>query len=116
MKKLLLLFTLVGFSIFSYSQERKIKISVQHGYFNGGDYFNNVIGGTNTGMDISYFLSERFFLTTHFNHGENGYYENSWVTNYPDPLEVRYAVGFYIEPDFGFFTGVYHGPQLSVSF
>jgi hypothetical protein len=31
-------------------------------------------------------------------------------------IEFGYACGFYIEPDFGFFTGVYHGPQLSVTF
>ena len=31
-------------------------------------------------------------------------------------IEIAYAVGWYIEPDFGFFTGIYHGPQLSVLF
>ena len=31
-------------------------------------------------------------------------------------IEIAYACGWYIEPDFGFFTGIYHGPQLSVSF
>jgi hypothetical protein len=31
-------------------------------------------------------------------------------------VEIGYVFGFYIEPDFGVFTGIYHGPQLSVSF
>jgi hypothetical protein len=31
-------------------------------------------------------------------------------------IEIGYAFGFYIEPDFGLFTAIYHGPQLSVKF
>jgi hypothetical protein len=31
-------------------------------------------------------------------------------------IEIGYACGFYIEPDFGFFTAIYHGPQLSMTF
>jgi hypothetical protein len=31
-------------------------------------------------------------------------------------IEIGYALGWYMEPDFGFFTGVYHGPQVSISF
>ncbi|GHS96014.1 hypothetical protein FACS189421_00360 [Bacteroidia bacterium] len=227
MKKKLLLFLLLGFSIFSYSQERKIKISLQAGHFDIGNHFQNVVTDWNAGMDVSYFLSERFFLTAHFNSGQNRYYydlapleippfvskweytdgtnarmimnnvgllagyclpithavnltgqigfsqfiaitKNSPTIVYmPDEsyadlystedqlkrslyfsgrdfaffsasfpvkfsvgvapfrklnigvaknIEIGYAVGFYIEPDFGFFIGVYYGPQLSVSF
>jgi hypothetical protein len=31
-------------------------------------------------------------------------------------IGIGYAFGFYMSPDFGPFTGVYHGPQLSVMF
>jgi len=31
-------------------------------------------------------------------------------------IEIAYAFGWYIEPDYGFFVGIYHGPQLSISF
>jgi hypothetical protein len=227
-KRTLLLIMLMGFSVFSHSQDRKIKISLQGGYFNIGNYFHNVVPEHNAGMDVSYFLSERFFLTAHFNYGRSRYYDNSATTKIPSYLstweyldgtnaemilnnvgllagyclpvnqyinftgqigfsqfikiakdiptvvyspdeyyedgtysfeeqykrslafsgrdfaffsaafpvkfsmgitpfkqlnigfakniEFGYAAGFYIEPDFAFFIGVYHGPQLSVSF
>ncbi|GHS96006.1 hypothetical protein FACS189421_00340 [Bacteroidia bacterium] len=223
MKKRLLLFMLLGFSLFSYSQERKIKVSLQGGFLHGGAIYDNEPeaagiegeGGWNAGVDISYFITKHFFVSAHINEGEfyylsyymdpisDTYYRKEdkvtgimniqnigllagyclsvspsvnltgqigfaqfiqrdqypTVKYFPDErfadniypeyssdnfffysasfpvkfsvgvtpfrklnigvaknIEIGYAVGFYIEPDFGFFTGVYHGPQLSVSF
>ncbi|MDR2409222.1 MAG: hypothetical protein LBE13_14060 [Bacteroidales bacterium] len=227
-KRILFMIMFVGISVFSHSQDQKIKISLHGGYFNIGNYFHNVVPDRNVGMDVSYFLSDRFFLTAHFNYGKSRYYDNSAATEIPSyvstweyldgtnaemilnnvgllagyclpvnqyinfagqigfsqfikiakgiptvvyspdkyyedgtysfeeqykrslafssrdqaffsaafpvkfsigitpfkqlnigfakNIEFGYAAGFYIEPDFAFFTGVYHGPQLSVSF
>ena len=213
MNKFFCLFILLGFALLSYSQERTIKISSQYGFFRAGDY-KRIQPGESYGIDMSYFLSSRFFLTAHFNHGMNYFYDDVH-TKYPDialypddgntnaklivnnigilagyyspattwanitgqigisqiietakafpsrvydpdshlgyndrndldatcfsmafpvkfsagitpfkqlnigfakNIEIGYALGFYMSPDFGFFTGVYHGPQLSVSF
>jgi hypothetical protein len=203
------------FPILSYSQRKTFKVGIQHGYFNAGSAFQNVVPQKNTGIDISYFLSNCFFLTGHFNYGTSDYYETS-LTKYPNDrlfweqsgdvftnsrlimnnigllagyylpvtewanltgqvgysqfiritkqfplriiwdedmpytmshadfavvsaafpvkfnigvtpfkrlniglaknIEIGYALGFYMEPDYGVFTGVYHGPQLSISF
>lgn len=211
MNKFICLFVLLNFSLFLYSQERTIKISVHSGFFQAGDY-QNIQPGNNYGIDVSYYLSNRFFLTAHFNYGSNKYYEDSGLTTksdqsleyqdatnatkvmnnvgllagyylpvtqwgnltgqigfaqiieiakafpvktyQPDPniddrvwhdftffsatfpvkfsagitpfkqlnigfaknIEIGYAFGFYMSPDLGLFTGIYHGPQLSISF
>ena len=208
MNKRLVLLVLLTFSLFSYSQEQRIKASLQYGFFKAGDY-KKIQPGHSFGFDLSYFLSEHFFLTAHFNYGINYYYEDV-LTKFPDShsfpdkgntnaqvilnnigllagyhlpinqwfnitgqmgvsqfieikqdfslriyapeqiqgydmgwgfsknhfciafpvkfnvsftpfkqrknIELGYSLGFYIEPDFGFFTGLYHGPQLSLSF
>ncbi|MDR1763192.1 MAG: hypothetical protein LBR64_04460 [Dysgonamonadaceae bacterium] len=218
MKKILILSALfMGISTVMFSQKNEFKISVQHGYFNAGKAFDRVVPGKNTGLDISYFLTNHFFLTGHFNFGKSDYYETS-MTKFPDDrlyrrkgsdlwtnteliinniglmagyfqpigkfvnlsgqigfsqfictssqfplrivwaddedlsyrmsnadntrysaafpvkfslgvtpfkrmnigiarnLEIAYVLGFYMEPDYTFFTGIYHGPQLSISF
>ena len=206
MNKFLCLFVFLSCSLFSYSQERKIQISAHAGFFKAGNY-PHIDLGNSYGMDVSYFLSKHFFLTAHFNYGENGYYyydDSSFIysgnmnsteimnnvgllAGYYQPvtqwgnitgqigfaqiievtrrpsnmrvyrpdsqvyerieyehamfsasfpvkfsigitpfkklninvvknIEIAYTYGWYIEPDFGFFTGIYHGPQLSVSF
>jgi len=221
----ILLLIICGVPVLSYSQEHKVKVSVQSGIMYGGAIYNNELaaaeivengcGNWNVGADISCFFTKRFFAGVHFNHGnvfytsnardhlsDNFYRENfayygnmiinnaglfagyclpisqsvnitgqvgfAWffqLDNYPvieyfpdkqfengykeryshnisyfssasfpvkfalefSPfkrmniglarnIEIGYACGWYIEPDFGFFTGVYHGPQLSVSF
>ncbi|MDR0866512.1 MAG: outer membrane beta-barrel protein [Candidatus Symbiothrix sp.] len=222
MKQIILL-VLCVFSILSYSQEHRVKVSLQGGFLNGGAIYNNEPedagieggGGWNAGVDISYFITKNFFVSAHINEGEFhylSYYRNlisdthyqkgdkvtgimniqnigllagyclsvspsvnltgqigfaqfiqrdqyPTVEYLPDErfvdgiyplyssdnfffysasfpvkfsvgvtpfkklnigfaknIEIGYAVGFYMEPDFGFFTGVYHGPQLSVLF
>jgi hypothetical protein len=69
-----ILLVLLSFSLLSYSQERKIKISVQSGYFNAGEEYPEIKPGWNAGIDASYFLSNHLFLTAHFNYGKNKYY------------------------------------------
>jgi hypothetical protein len=221
--KLVLLLVICGFSILSYSQEHKFKVSLQGGFLKGGDIYNNeskaagIEGdwGWNAGVDISYFITKNFFVSAHINEGEFYYLANymdrlshtyyrdegkvtgimdiqnigllagyclyvspnvnltgqigfaQFLQNYQYPIveyfpderhvdgiveryssdnflfwsasfpvkfsvgvtpfknmkigfakniEIGYAFGWYIEPDFGFATGIYHGPQLSVSF
>ena len=225
MKKLLLLL-FCGFSILSYSQDQKFKISLQRGWMSAGDIYKldrsttNIQqqSGWNVGADISYFITDRFFAGVHFNYGclvydayvwypniisstyvrknietsgtmeinniglfagyclplsplfnvtgqigfaqfiqldaypkmeyipderySEGYHEEidrsaSWnhidlslpvkfslgVTPFKKlniglakNIEIAYVLGWYIEPDYGFFAGIYHGPQLSISF
>ena len=58
-------------------------------YFMAGseETYKNIQLGRNLGMDVRFFLTERFFLTAHLNHGENSYFEDSWRTNAPTPAE-----------------------------
>ena len=223
--KLLLLFVLSSFSLLSYAQDHKFKISLQSGFMNGADIYKNEPqaagieddGGFNIGVDITYFFTKRFFAGVHFNSRRMYYFAHTWDFSYPNGIhylldekssgnmrinnigliagyclpvssivnltgqigfaqfiknniyparvyypdeehepnlslgnsfdesilfsasfpvkfnlgvtpfksmnigfakniEIGYACGFYIEPDFGPFTGVYHGPQLSVMF
>jgi hypothetical protein len=218
----LFLILLCSLSAGSYSQDQRIKFSLQSGFMNGAAIYcvdkdateSKEEGGWNAGFDISYFLTNRFFLSAHINMGELRYRANvmdvtsytylkgvrgpgemkiiniAWLAGYCLPLsellnvtgqagfgvfyqvdaypfrlyfpdeyipdryrpqtwsigsdffsfsfpvkftvgitpfkrsklafaenfEIAYALGFYIEPDFGVFTGVYHGPQLSIRF
>ena len=71
-KTLLLLFCI--FSILAYAQDQKIKISMQAGWMTKGDIFKNgeeladykELWGWNTGGDISYFVTNRFFAGVHY--------------------------------------------------
>jgi hypothetical protein len=75
--KKVLIIILLSLSFLSHSQERKIKLSIQEGYFNAGSNYSHIKPGWNVGGDVSYFLSKHFFLTAHFNYGVNSYYENN---------------------------------------
>ena len=223
MKKLLLLL-FCGFSILTYSQEQKFKISLQGGQMYGADIYKNKSEaadiehekGWNAGVDINYFVTKGFFVGAHLNYGSvlyltnqedvvsDTYYRDNGKSSgdmgieniglsvgycyplssfvnitgqtgfalfthldqyprieyFPDErfinnirennnsqykdfrvtasipvkfslgvtpfkklniglaknIEIAYVLGWYIEPDFGFFAGIYHGPQLSISF
>jgi hypothetical protein len=80
--KKILFIILLGFSSLLYSQENKFKLSVQSGTFNMGDY-KKVQSGWNVGVDASYFLSDHFFLTAHYNYGTGSYYDDI-NTNFPN--------------------------------
>jgi hypothetical protein len=64
-------------------QEHKIKLSFQYGRFNGGNEYKNIQTGNSFGGDASYFVTDRFFITAHFNWGESDYYE-SYYSNSPE--------------------------------
>lgn len=208
-------------SISVYSQDQKIKVGLQYGFLNGGnmntenypDYTTKVNSqwGWRASADISYFITNRFFVTANISEGAfnytsdrkykdeirwgneygvmnmisigllagyklplsswssisaeigfaqfnflNEYYANECIPNedkligyevlsdggygtvfsasipvkftigftpfkkldvgYAKNIEIGYACGLDIEPDFGFFTFFYHGPRLSISF
>ena len=87
MKKTLTLLILLTASLSLYSQEqRRVQISMHSGRFMAGssEIYKNIQPGSNIGMDVRFFLTERFFLTAHFNYGSNLYFENSWLTNAPN--------------------------------
>jgi hypothetical protein len=221
-RKGILIVVLCGFSVWIYPQSRKFRISLQSGWMEGKSMYNNFLPasgaegdeGRNGGIDICYFVSDRFLIDVHFNSGKvqywtyaidrlsethyesdlksngefgintiglqagyclpvsqsanltgmigfsqfiqannfpevdyrpdntmpNGFYRsvnyidsNFFSASFPVKFDIEfspfkqkrgmlrnigigYALGWYIEPDFGFFTAVYHGPQLSLSF
>jgi hypothetical protein len=68
----------------STSQGHKIKLSFQYGLFNAHNrVYENIQPGKSIGGDISYFVTNRFFITAHINYGSNYYYEDSY-SNDPD--------------------------------
>jgi hypothetical protein len=77
---------------------------------------------------IDYIPDERF-LATGFREETNLYEWDFLSASFPVKFEIEfkpipsvpnigigYALGWDIEPDYGFFTGVYHGPQISFTF
>ena len=88
MKKTLTLLLLLTVSLSLYSQEqRRVQISMHSGRFMAGssEIYTDIQRNyrMNFGMDVRFFLTERFFLAAHFNHGSNLYLEDSWLTNAP---------------------------------
>jgi len=77
MKKIIVL-ALLTVSLFSYSQEQRTQISVNSGIFIADNY-ERIQLGHNFGINVSYFLTERFLLTAHWNYGQNRYYD--WGNN-----------------------------------
>ena len=88
MNKKLVLLVLLTIPLFSYSQEqRRVQLSVYSGLFKAGNSkeYKRIQPGYNLGMGLSCFLDEHFFLTAHWNYGQNSYYEDCpSITKYPD--------------------------------
>jgi hypothetical protein len=87
MTKKITLLVLLTVSLSLYSQEqRRVQISVHSGRFMAGseEIYKNIQSGQNFGIDVRFFLTERFFLTAHLNHGRNDYFEDSYLTNAPN--------------------------------
>ena len=76
-------------------------------------------GGSSTGFDerIDYSSASNFFSASFpvkFSIGVMPFKKlNAGLAK---NFEIAYVFGWYIEPDYGFFTGIYHGPQLSFLF
>ena len=69
--KLFLLCLAISLPLYGTAQERKIKLSVQSGWFRANNEYKNMHTRWNCGGDASYFISNRFFITAHFNYGES---------------------------------------------
>jgi len=94
MKKVIVFFLLLV-ALSAYAQERRTQISVNSGLFRAGNQseYKNIQTWYNFGIDVSHFLTERFFLTAHWNFGKNHYYEGYSRTNISND-HPRYSFRF----------------------
>jgi len=73
--KVLFIILVLSFPLNTFSQERKIKLGIQSGWFKANYYYKNIQPGWNIGGEASFFINKNFFLAAHYNCGFGSYIE-----------------------------------------